>query len=147
MAEKFANLGEHRRDAVDPAVAAAAHAKNLKRTRRKDASSEPPLPPSEPSAPPLLVGTEPVAALVADLRAAFDDVALFFYNALEPEQIGLVWRPTADQKRPFAAMRCAHSQPSNGTSASHLKPNKAQILHDCAKLGAHLVQSVDAHST
>ncbi|CAB9514855.1 Nucleolar protein 6 [Seminavis robusta] len=54
----------------------------------------------------------PVDALVESLRKNFGSLALFFYNSLCPEVIGIAWRrPQAFESRPFSAMNSEYAQP------------------------------------
>ena len=72
-------------------------------------------------APNVFVGAEPVAAYVGELRATFGDVALFFFDAHEPREISVVFRPS------FA---------ESGTTT------RAAVLTAAAKLGLGLVADV-----
>lgn len=93
-------------------------------------------------APKAFIGTDLVVDFVGALRDAYGHHALFFFNALEPSVVGVAWRPKKTKK--FAAMRSAYSQPTpreEDSSPLVLVPNYAEILHDCAKLGEHLVES------
>ena len=96
-------------------------------------------------APETFAATDPVADFVDDLRQAFGRFALFFYDALEPTLVGVVWRPF--KARPFSASNAAYMRPvvtapqdkSKKKNALLVEPNFDQILHDCALLGSHLV--------
>lgn len=88
-------------------------------------------------APKAFFGAEPVVDFVEALREAYGHFALFFYNALEPIIVGLIWRPVKQKK--FSAMQTAYTQPE--CDQFNIVPNYEEILHDCAKLGAHIVES------
>ena len=90
-------------------------------------------------APRAFVATDPVADFVDDLRATFGQYALFFYDALEPTLVGIVWRPY--KPRPFASTTAAYTRPvpSPDDDSFLVEPNFDEILHDCARLGDHLI--------
>ncbi|KAJ8602350.1 hypothetical protein CTAYLR_004235 [Chrysophaeum taylorii] len=92
----------------------------------------------------ILLG-DPVADFVDALRANYGHLALFFFNALEPSYVGIAWRPVKN-KKPFHPTTSAYSQPDatdDDTNAAHffVRPNFPEIIHDCARLGAHLVEA------
>lgn len=129
----------------DPAAARAARAAGPKACRVRETTFANINGPADPraDAPRALIGADPVAGFVDDIRDAFGHLALVFYNSLEPTVVGLAWRPS--RPTPFAAFRSAYSQPDdddkNGDSLC-LTPNFPEILHDCAKLGTHVVDQL-----
>ena len=42
--------------------------------------------------------------VVKKLRSRFDDIALFFYNHLCGDEIGVIWKPSAFTPRPFSLL-------------------------------------------
>ena len=53
----------------------------------------------------------PVQSVVASLRENFGAYALFFYNELSPEVIGIVWRPETVATMSFSAMTAEYARP------------------------------------
>jgi len=53
----------------------------------------------------------PVDAVISSLRNKFGEYALFFYNELSPEVIGLVWRPQTVATTSFSAMTAEYAMP------------------------------------
>ena len=53
----------------------------------------------------------PVRSVVETLRSTFGQYALFFYNDLAPEVIGLVWRPHTFDTLAFSAMTAEFARP------------------------------------
>eukprot|EP00536_Pseudo-nitzschia_multiseries_P002622 jgi/Psemu1/183925/e_gw1.35.172.1 len=54
---------------------------------------------------------QPVQSVISSLRKKFGSHALFFYNELSPEVIGLVWRPQTVATMPFSAMTAEYARP------------------------------------
>jgi U3 small nucleolar RNA-associated protein 22 len=54
---------------------------------------------------------DPVRSVVESLRVNFGRYALFFYNDLAPEVIGLVWRPQTFNTSSFSAMTSEYARP------------------------------------
>ena len=125
-----------------PATARAARAAGPKACRVRETTFANINGPADPrtDAPRALIGADPVAGFVDDVRDAFGHLALVFYNSLEPTVVGLAWRPC--RPTPFAAFRSAYSQPDETGDAVRLTPNFPEILHDCAKLGTHVVDQI-----
>jgi U3 small nucleolar RNA-associated protein 22 len=59
----------------------------------------------------MLLCWQPIESVVSSLRQKFGGYALFFYNELAPEVIGLVWRPSTFKAMPFSAMTAEHAKP------------------------------------
>lgn len=60
---------------------------------------------------PVCTTWRPVSDLVASLREAFGDQAIFFYNDLSPEIIALLWRPVTFEKSSLSVMASDHAKP------------------------------------
>jgi U3 small nucleolar RNA-associated protein 22 len=56
-------------------------------------------------------GWRPVEEVVQSLREKFGSLALFFFNELAPEVIGVLWRPTSFMPQPFSVMRSEYVRP------------------------------------
>ena len=63
------------------------------------------------SAEAIIHGWCPIANLVETLRAKFGSSAVFFYNALAPDIVALLWRPTAFSPVSFTAMHSEYKRP------------------------------------
>ncbi|XP_001365176.3 nucleolar protein 6 isoform X1 [Monodelphis domestica] len=89
---------------------------------------------------------DPPSLYLAQLRKAFGDLALFFYDQHGGEVIGVLWRPDGFKPQPFKAAgvqgRMVVSQ--NGDLVT--VPNVEAILEDFAILGKGLVQTVEPRS-
>jgi hypothetical protein len=53
----------------------------------------------------------PVSEVVESLRERFGDKALFFYNEISPEVIGLLWRPQTFKAMSFSVMTSDYARP------------------------------------
>ena len=54
---------------------------------------------------------KPVTEVVEALRERFRDHALFFFNELSPEVIGLLWRPNSFSTMSFSVMTSDYARP------------------------------------
>jgi hypothetical protein len=54
---------------------------------------------------------QPIQSVISSLREKFGAYALFFYNELSPEVIGLVWRPQTVGTMSFSAMTAEYARP------------------------------------
>ncbi|XP_062938420.1 nucleolar protein 6 isoform X3 [Cynocephalus volans] len=103
---------------------------------------------SEPGPSSLMpvLGYDPPQLYLAQLREAFGDLALFFYDQHGGEVIGVLWKPTSFQPQPFKASSTkGHMVVSQGGELV-MMPNVEAILEDFAMLGEGLVQAVEARS-
>nr|XP_004658431.2 nucleolar protein 6 [Jaculus jaculus] len=103
---------------------------------------------SEPGPSSLMpvVGYDPPQLYLAQLREAFGDLALFFYDQYGGDVIGVLWKPTSFQPQPFkASCTKGHMVVSQGGELV-MVPNVEAILEDFAVLGEGLVQAVEARS-
>jgi hypothetical protein len=64
----------------------------------------------------LLLSWQPIESVLASLRHKFGSHALFFYNELAPEVIGLVWRPDTFKPISFSAMTAEFAMPESADS-------------------------------
>uniref|UniRef100_A0A673VC95 Nucleolar protein 6 n=1 Tax=Suricata suricatta TaxID=37032 RepID=A0A673VC95_SURSU len=93
-----------------------------------------------------VLGYDPPQLYLAQLREAFGDLALFFYDQHGGDVIGVLWKPTSFQPQPFKASNTkGHMVVSQGGELV-MVPNVEAILEDFAILGEGLVQSVEARS-
>ncbi|XP_037654304.1 nucleolar protein 6 [Choloepus didactylus] len=103
---------------------------------------------SEPGPSPLMpvLGYDPPQIYLAQLREAFGDLALFFYDQHGGEVIGVLWKPTSFQPQPFKASNTKGRMVVSQVGELMMVPNVEAILEDFAVLGEGLVQAVEARS-
>lgn len=101
--------------------------------------------PGSPSLMPVL-GYDPPQLYLAQLREAFGDLALFFYDQHGGTVIGVLWKPTGFQSQPFKASSTKGRMVECRGEDLVLVPNVEAILEDFAILGEGLVQAVEARS-
>jgi hypothetical protein len=65
----------------------------------------------------MLLSWQPIESVVSSLRQHFGSHALFFYNDLAPEVIGVVWRPDSFKPVPFSAMMADYAIPESDDSS------------------------------
>jgi U3 small nucleolar RNA-associated protein 22 len=106
----------------------------------------------------LYIGFEPVHELVKELQARYGHLALFMYNSMAANAIGIVWRPSAYTQSTFNAMNSRYCMPvavdsDSGTSSSNsssgvlakgtqVVPNVTQILAEIHALGSDMIESI-----
>jgi U3 small nucleolar RNA-associated protein 22 len=88
-------------------------------------------------APP--AGVDYVANLLKELREAFDEVALFFYNPISGGKIAVLWKPTIKDSRKFAASNVNMCRLVN----ERLNVNVDAILNDIRIIGKGIIESID----
>ncbi|KAM5183507.1 nucleolar protein 6 isoform 1-T2 [Callospermophilus lateralis] len=93
-----------------------------------------------------VLGYDPPQLYLAQLREAFGDLALFFYDQHGGEVIGVLWKPTSFQPQPFKASSMKGHMVVSQSGELVLLPNIEAILEDFAVMGEGLVQAVEARS-
>lgn len=88
-------------------------------------------------APP--AGVDFVARFLTELREAFDDVALFFYNPIAGSQIAVLWKPS--ETRAFAASHVNRHRVEE--ASGRLRVNIDAILNDFQIMGKGLITSME----
>lgn len=103
---------------------------------------------SEPGPSSLMpvLGYDPPQLYLAQLREAFGDLALFFYDQHGGEVIGVLWKPTSFQPQPLKASNAKGRMVVSQGGELVMVPNVEAILEDFAILGEGLVQAVEARS-
>uniref|UniRef100_A0A452SLY1 Nucleolar protein 6 n=1 Tax=Ursus americanus TaxID=9643 RepID=A0A452SLY1_URSAM len=103
---------------------------------------------SEPGPSSLMpvLGYDPPQLYLAQLREAFGDLALFFYDQHGGEVIGVLWKPSSFQPQPFKASNTKGRMVMSQGEELVMVPNVEAILEDLAILGEGLVQAVEARS-
>ncbi|XP_036597850.1 nucleolar protein 6 [Trichosurus vulpecula] len=89
---------------------------------------------------------DPPSLYLSQLRKAFGDLALFFYDQHGGEVIGVLWRPNSFQPQPFKATSVQGGMVVSHSGHPMTVPNVEAILEDFAILGKGLVQTVEARS-
>ncbi|XP_047448023.1 nucleolar protein 6 [Mugil cephalus] len=91
-----------------------------------------------------VVDYNPVSFYLAELREAYGDLALFFYDPYGGTVIAVLWKPKAFLPVPFKTSQVsARSVEVTGDQANTI-PNAEAILEDFRILGKDLVKSVEA---
>ncbi|EHH57312.1 Nucleolar RNA-associated protein [Macaca fascicularis] len=93
-----------------------------------------------------VLGYDPPQLYLMQLREAFGDLALFFYDQHGGEVIGVLWKPTSFQPQPFKASSTKGRMVMSRGGELVMVPNVEAILEDFAVLGEGLVQTVEARS-
>ncbi|XP_045696803.1 nucleolar protein 6 [Phyllostomus hastatus] len=103
---------------------------------------------SEPGPSSLMpvLGFDPPQLYLAQLREAFRDLALFFYDQHGGEVIGVLWKPTSFQPHPFKASNTKGRMVVSQGGELAMVPNVEAILEDFAILGEGLVRAVEART-
>jgi hypothetical protein len=87
----------------------------------------------------------PVHSVVRALRHHFGSRALFFFNELSPEVIGLVWRPQTFSHAPFSVMTSDYARPtekSGWKSDSLVMRNATDFLREMSQYFHDIVTTV-----
>jgi len=94
--------------------------------------------------PPLITSWTPLTSVVRELRNRFASSAVFFFNDLSPEVIGVLWRPRIFDPKPFSIMASEGTMPSESgwKSDSFLTRNARDILRDMSQYYQHVVTNV-----
>lgn len=83
--------------------------------------------------------------MIGLMRRRFGSVALFFYNRLSPEVIGVVWRPQSFRNQPFSAMNSEFARPvshAEWKSDTLVVDNMADILRELSQYSKDIVLDV-----
>jgi U3 small nucleolar RNA-associated protein 22 len=80
-----------------------------------------------------------VETFLKELRDAYDDVALFFYNPIGGTKIAMLWKPLANESREFAASHVNGCKLENG----RLHVNTEAIINDIQIIGQGLISSIE----
>ncbi|XP_036891791.1 nucleolar protein 6 [Sturnira hondurensis] len=93
-----------------------------------------------------VLGFDPPQLYLAQLREAYGDLALFFYDQHGGEVIGVLWKPTSFQPHPFKASNAKGRMVVSQGGELVMVPNVEAILEDFAILGEGLVRAVEAQT-
>uniref|UniRef100_A0A8C3LNS6 Nucleolar protein 6 n=1 Tax=Chrysolophus pictus TaxID=9089 RepID=A0A8C3LNS6_CHRPC len=93
-----------------------------------------------------VVDYDPVQCYLQDLREAFSDLALFFYDKHGGEVIAVLWKPLSFQPQPFKVSNMKGRTVTTLNNELVCVPNIEAILEDFEVLGEGLVKRVEAHT-
>ncbi|KAM6227048.1 LOW QUALITY PROTEIN: nucleolar protein 6 [Spheniscus humboldti] len=93
-----------------------------------------------------VVDYDPVQCYLQELRDAFSDLALFFYDKHGREVIAVLWKPLSFQPQPFKVSSMKGRMVTTLNNELVCVPNMEAILEDFEVLGEGLVKSVEAHT-
>ncbi|XP_078530850.1 nucleolar protein 6 [Lissotriton helveticus] len=93
-----------------------------------------------------VVDYDPVQCFLQELRAAFKDLALFFYDMYGGEVIGVLWKPSAFEPQSFKTTNVKGRMMEVRGTESVMVPNVEAIVEDFEIMGAGLVRKVEANT-
>nr|XP_030113545.1 nucleolar protein 6 isoform X1 [Taeniopygia guttata] len=93
-----------------------------------------------------VVDYDPVQLYLHELRNAFDDLALFFYDKHGGEVIAVLWKPLGFQPQHFKVSSMRGRKVTTLNNELVCVPNVEAILEDFEILGEGLVKSVEART-
>ena len=82
-------------------------------------------------------------SMVESLRAAFGDIAVFFWNSKSATKVGVMWRPAQFMARKFSVLLSRHTVVAEGTNSTLSAKNSAEIVREMVKLSKGLIETVD----
>ena len=90
---------------------------------------------------------QPVHSVISSLREKFGAYALFFYNDLAPEVIGLVWRPETVATLSFSAMTSEYARPLDSDEKSWKNDslvirNATDLLREMSEYYQYIITTV-----
>ncbi|KYO18444.1 nucleolar protein 6 [Alligator mississippiensis] len=88
-----------------------------------------------------VVDYDPVQCYLQELREAFDDFALFFYDKYGGVVIGVLWKPSSFEPQPFKVSNMKGRMMAARGNAPVTVPNVEAILEDFEVLGEGLVRA------
>ncbi|XP_010184063.1 PREDICTED: nucleolar protein 6-like [Mesitornis unicolor] len=93
-----------------------------------------------------VVDYDPAQCYLQELRDAFSDLALFFYDKHGGEVIAVLWKPLSFQPQPFKVSNMKGRMVTTLNNEPVCVPNVEAILEDFKVLGEGLVKSVEART-
>ena len=104
-----------------------------------------------------IIGMNPIKKFINELQIRYNDKALFFYDGIGGDVIGVVWKPNAFIPRPFTVADSIGSLPASQSQVKssmstkknklHTLPNVDQIVHEFKIIGQGLVSDVTINSS
>jgi hypothetical protein len=77
-----------------------------------------------------------------NIRRKFSHLALFFYNQLDGDKIGIVWKPSSFFPHHFSALQCLHQTVS---TSGYSLVNTGSVMSEILALGEGIVDEVIFH--
>jgi U3 small nucleolar RNA-associated protein 22 len=78
---------------------------------------------------------------------------MFFYDSYGGDTIGLVWKPSGFEPKPFTVAESIAAMPSTKTGAEkkkkgklHIVPNVEQIVNEIREMGQGIVEDIVVNS-
>lgn len=95
-------------------------------------------------------GFDPAWLFLGDLRAVYEDTAVFFYDCFGGDKIGGAWLPGLRDPKPFKVRERYSSTPvhqnkKGGKKASDVVLNEITIIAEIERMGQGLVKSITVH--
>uniref|UniRef100_A0A4W5P9S1 Nucleolar protein 6 n=1 Tax=Hucho hucho TaxID=62062 RepID=A0A4W5P9S1_9TELE len=90
-----------------------------------------------------VIDFNPVTHYLAELRDAFGDLALFFYDPYGGTVIAVLWKPKAFSPLPFKTSQMVARRVEVSGEEAHTVPNVEAILEDFGVMGQGLVKTVE----
>uniref|UniRef100_A0A674DQ49 Nucleolar protein 6 n=1 Tax=Salmo trutta TaxID=8032 RepID=A0A674DQ49_SALTR len=90
-----------------------------------------------------VIDFNPVTHYLAELRDAFGDLALFFYDPYGGTVIAVLWKPKAFSPLPFKTSQMVARRVEVSGEEAHTVPNVEAVLEDFRVMGQGLVKSVE----
>ncbi len=93
-----------------------------------------------------IIGFDPIHQFVEQLRSSYSEFALFFYDRFGGREIGVLWKPSIFESRPFkisqtnAVLLCLTS---NRNGSQNIVTNIEAIIEDFSILGDGIVKSIE----
>lgn len=84
-------------------------------------------------------GVDFVQSFLNEIREAFDDFALFFYNPIGGNTIAILWKPSANETREFAVSHVSGCKLEN----ARLRVDIESLIHDIEIIGKGLIRSIE----
>lgn len=93
-----------------------------------------------------VVDYDPVQRYLLELKSAFGEFALFFYDAHGGNLVGVLWKPQAFAPQPFKTSHVNARMLETRENGLQIIPNVEAIIEDFEILGAGLVKSIEART-
>jgi U3 small nucleolar RNA-associated protein 22 len=96
-----------------------------------------------------IIDFNPIHQFVEQLRSSYSEFALFFYDRFGGREIGVLWKPSIFESRPFkisqtnAVLLCLTS---NTNGSQNIVTNIEAIIEDFSILGDGIVKSIETRT-
>ncbi|KAM4706920.1 nucleolar protein 6 isoform 2-T2 [Discoglossus pictus] len=93
-----------------------------------------------------VVDYDPVQLYLKELREAYGEFALFFYDSHGGEVIAVLWKPSSFEPQSFKTINVKGRMMDSKSSTPMMVPNVEAILEDFEIIGQDLVRTTEARS-